>query len=167
MMSLLFKRTSQYLNQAGFEHYEISSFSKGGSNRSRHNSKYWDLLPYMGFGAAAHSYDGSIRSWNHRSIERYITDLTSGLLPVEDQETLTLEQKITEYIMLRLRTLEGLDLEDFQERFQLSFQTKFKKILGRILDEGLGMIENNRFVLNLEGRIYLNSIVETFAAAVL
>ena len=167
MMSVLFKMTSQYLNQAGFEHYEISSFSKGRQYRSRHNSRYWGLTPYLGFGAAAHSYDGSVRSWNHRSIEKYITDLASGLLPVEDHETLDFEQKITEFIMLRLRTLEGLDLKEFQERFQLSFENKFEDILGRILAEGLGSVENNRFTVNLEGRTYLNSIVETFAAEVL
>ncbi|MFA5904468.1 MAG: radical SAM family heme chaperone HemW [Desulfobacula sp.] len=167
MMSSLFKITSQYLNQAGFEHYEISSFSRGTRYRSKHNSRYWDLTPYLGFGAAAHSYDGNIRSWNYKNTQRYITDLSFGRLPVEDHETLTPEQKITEFIMLRLRTLEGISLEEFQERFQLSFENKFKDILGRILDEDLGSIENNRFTLNLEGRTYLNSIVEAFAAAVL
>ena len=166
-MTLLFKMTSQYLNRAGFEHYEISSFSKAGRYRSRHNSGYWDMTPYLGFGAAAHSYDGSIRSWNHRSIQRYITDLSSGRLPVDDQETLTLEQKITEYIMLRLRTLEGIDLGEFQERFRLSFQNKFKDILGRVLGEDLGYVKDGRFALNLEGKTYLNGIVETFAAEVL
>jgi oxygen-independent coproporphyrinogen III oxidase len=167
MMSSLFKMTSQYLSQSGFEHYEISSFSKGSQYRSGHNSRYWDLTPYLGFGAAAHSYDGAVRSWNYKNIQRYITDLSSGRLPVEDQEVLTQDQKITEYIMLRLRTLEGIDLKEFQRRFQLSFEEKFQDILGRIQAEGLGITENNRFALNLEGKTYLNSIVETFAAAVI
>jgi oxygen-independent coproporphyrinogen-3 oxidase len=166
MMSLLFKMTSQYLTQNGFEHYEISNFSRGRANRSRHNSKYWDLMPYLGFGPGAHSYDGAVRAWNHRSIAGYITDLSSGRLPVEDQETLTFEQKTAEFIMLRLRTLEGLDLGEFQERFQLSFTKKFEAILSRILGEDLGSIENGRFFLNLEGRTFLNGIVEAFSAEI-
>lgn len=167
MMSLFFKMTSRYLNQAGFEQYEISNFSKKRRYRSRHNSKYWALIPYMGFGAAAHSYDGTARSWNHKSIEKYMAGLSSGSTAVEDQETLTLEQKLTEFIMLRLRTLEGIDLKEFQERFHISFQNRFEKILSRILDQDLGFIEDDRFALNLEGKTYLNSIVETFAAGIL
>ncbi len=167
MMSLLFKMTSRYLTQNGFEHYEISNFARGGANRSRHNSRYWDLTSYLGFGPGAHSYDGAVRSWNHRSIDGYITDLSSGRLPVADQETLTLEQKMAEFIMLRLRTLEGLDLDKFQDRFQLQFEKKFEIILSRILGEDLGSIENGRFFLNLEGRTFLNGIVETFSAEIL
>jgi oxygen-independent coproporphyrinogen-3 oxidase len=167
MMSLLFKMTSHYLTQNGFQHYEISNFSRGGSNRSRHNSRYWDLTPYLGFGPGAHSYDGAVRSWNCSSIERYTRDLCSGRLPVEDCETLSLEQKMTEFIMLRLRTLEGIDLDQFQHRFQLSFEKKFDIILSRILGEDLGNIENGRFSLNLEGRAFLNGIVEAFSAEIL
>jgi len=167
MMSLLFQTTSQYLTRNGFEHYEISNFSRGRANRSRHNSRYWDLTSYLGFGPGAHSYDGAVRSWNHRSIDGYITDLSSGRLPVEDQETLTLEQKMAEFIMLRLRTLEGLDLDEFQDRFQLPFTKRFEIILSRILGENLGSIENGRFSLNLEGRTFLNGIVETFSAEIL
>ncbi len=167
MMSLLFKMTSRYLTQNGFEHYEISNFSRGKANRSRHNSRYWNMASYLGFGPGAHSYDGAVRSWNHRSIDRYITDLASGQLPVEDHETLSLEQKMAEFIMLRLRTLEGLDLDEFQDRFQLPFTKRFEIILSRILDENLGSIENSRFFLNLEGRTFLNSIVETFSAEIL
>ena len=167
MMSLLFKMTSRYLTGNGFEHYEISNFSRGGANRSRHNSRYWDLKPYLGFGPGAHAYDGAARSWNYKDIQRYIIDLSSGRLPVESHETLTLEQKITEFIMLRLRTLEGLDLDEFQRRFHLPFENKFETILSRILGEGLGCIENSRFFLNLEGKTFLNGIVEAFSAEIL
>jgi oxygen-independent coproporphyrinogen-3 oxidase len=167
MMSSLFKMTSRYLTGNGFEHYEISNFSRGGTNRSRHNSRYWDLIPYLGFGPGAHTYDGVARSWNYKDIQRYIIDLSSGRLPVEDHETLTLEQKMAEFIMLRLRTLEGLDLDEFQRRFQLPFTKRFETILSRILGENLGSIENGRFFLNLEGKTFLNGIVETFSAEIL
>nr|NJM02847.1 radical SAM family heme chaperone HemW [Desulfobacula sp.] len=167
MMSLLFKMTSQYLTQNGFEHYEISNFSRGRVNRSRHNSRYWDLSPYLGFGPGAHSYDGAVRSWNYKNIQRYIADLSACRLPVEDRETLTPEQKMAEFIMLRLRTLEGIDLGEFRDWFHLPFTKRFETLLSRILGQDLGNIEDGRFFLNLEGRTFLNGIVEAFSAEIL
>jgi len=167
MMSLLFQTTSRYLTQNGFEHYEISNFSGGRLNRSRHNSRYWDLMTYLGFGPGAHSYDEAVRSWNHRNLDGYIRDLSSGRMPVEDHEILSPEQKMIEFIMLRLRTLEGIDLGQFQDRFQLSFTKRFETILSRVLGEDLGSLENGRFFLNLEGRTFLNGIVEAFSAEIL
>lgn len=167
-MSTLFKNTAILLNNSNYEHYEISNFSrlkqnKSKQNRSRHNSKYWDMTPYYGFGAAAHSYDGEIRSWNHRNIGQYIKDLVSGRLPDKEGETLTKNQKMMEMIMLRLRTLEGLDIAKFQTLFHDSFENRYKDILEPILGESLGIINDQRFALTLEGKTRLNSIVEAFA----
>ncbi len=89
--------------------------------------------------------------------------MNSGSLPVNDREILTREQKMMEMIMLRLRTLEGLDLERFQALFHVSFETHFKDILEQIFNESLGFITDNRFALTLEGKVRLNSIVEAFA----
>lgn len=166
-MSRLFKKTSLFLSEFKYEHYEISNFSKGSQNRSKHNSKYWDMTPYYGFGPAAHSYDTKKRSWNHPSIEVYIKELDSGRLPVEDTETLTREQKMMEMIMLRLRTLEGLDLEIFQTLFHGSFQNEFREILDNILDQSLGYFRDHNFALTLEGKTHLNSIVEAFSQKIL
>lgn len=162
-MSTMFKKTAILLTHNNYEHYEISNFSRGRQNRSRHNSKYWDMTPYYGFGTAAHSYDGKTRSWNPKNIDTYITDLDSGRLPVEDGEILTRNQKMMEMIMLRLRTLEGLDLAKFQALFHDSFENRYKDILERIFADSLGFIKDQRFALTLEGKIRLDSIVETFA----
>ncbi|MBT6341749.1 MAG: radical SAM family heme chaperone HemW [Desulfobacula sp.] len=162
-MSIMFKNTITFLNNNNYEHYEISNFSKGRQNRSRHNSRYWDMTPYYGFGAAAHSYDGKTRSWNPKSIGKYIKDLDSGRLPVEEDETLTKNQLMMEMIMLRLRTLEGLDIAKFQTLFHDSFENRYKDILEPILGESLGIINDQRFALTLEGKIRLDSIVEAFA----
>jgi putative oxygen-independent coproporphyrinogen III oxidase len=163
----MFKNTARFLSDNDYEHYEISSFSKGCQNRSRHNSRYWDMTPYLGFGPAAHSYDGKTRSWNVKNIRGYIEGMDSGRLPVEDQETLTSRQKMMEMIMLRLRTLEGLDLEIFQTRFQVSFKTLFKDVLGSVLDQSLGYFKDEKFALTLEGKVHLDSIVEGFAQKIL
>lgn len=97
---------------AGYEHYEISNFALPGF-RSRHNSSYWREVPYVGIGAAAHSYEISAttvrRSWNVADIKRYIRSIEEGRLPSEGEE---LDQK-TQYndlITTALRTREGISL---------------------------------------------------------
>ncbi|MBW2654875.1 MAG: coproporphyrinogen III oxidase family protein, partial [Deltaproteobacteria bacterium] len=162
-MLTLFKKTSQFLGRHHYEQYEISNFSKGKQNRSQHNSKYWDMISYYGFGPAAHSYDGKTRSWNYQSIDTYVKALASGNLPVEDLETLTGEQKMMEMILLRLRTLEGLDVEKFQTLFHQSFQKKFSDVLDSILEASLGYFAGRNFALTLDGKSRLNSIVEAFS----
>jgi oxygen-independent coproporphyrinogen-3 oxidase len=159
----MFKNTSRFLSDNLYEHYEISNFSRGWQNRSRHNSKYWDMTPYLGFGPAAHSYDGKTRSWNIKNIRAYIEGMDSDRLPVEDRETLTSRQKMMEMIMLRLRTLEGLDFKIFQNRFQVSFEILFKEVLTPLLEQSFGCLNDHKFALTLEGKVHLDSIVEGFA----
>jgi coproporphyrinogen III oxidase-like Fe-S oxidoreductase len=162
-MSLLFKKTALVLSELQFEHYEISSFAKSRAYRSKHNSQYWDMTPYLGFGASAHSFDGKKRSWNHKSIIKYLKDIDFDRLPVEDFEILPLEQKKLETIMLGLRTSEGINLLKFKNQFQLSFQDEFENITDTLLDQSMGSLSSNKFTLSLEGRVCLNDIVETFA----
>ena len=166
IMAERLKISSQYLAEAGFDHYEISNFSRGKDKRSRHNSRYWDSLPYVGVGAAAHSWDGAVRSWNHSNIDKYIRDVEAGKMPVEASETLNRDQQMVEMIMLRLRTLEGLDLRAFERRFAIVFQSRFKTLLNMILAEKLGKIQKDKFFLTLEGRTCLDSIVEAFASEI-
>ena len=98
--------------EAGFLHYEISNYCKPGMH-SRHNSSYWFGIPYLGLGPSAHSYDGRSRQWNVSNLERYIL---SEAHPARDAisvtvESLSPEQFYDEYVMLRLRTLWGIDLK--------------------------------------------------------
>ncbi len=165
-MASLFKKTARVLNEFQFEHYEISSFAKGRAYRSKHNSQYWDMTPYFGFGAAAHSYDGNKRAWNHRSIKNYIKDINSGKLPVEDFETLTLEQKKLETVMLGLRTLEGVDINKYKLQFNISFQEEFKEIIETVQAQSYGLLGADSFSLNLKGQVCLDDIIETFARQV-
>jgi oxygen-independent coproporphyrinogen III oxidase len=97
-----------WLEKAGYEHYEISNFAKPGL-RSRHNSSYWQSRPYIGLGPSAHSYDGNTRWWNVANNTNYIDSINKGIIPLE-REQLTASQKINEYIMISLRTSQGLSL---------------------------------------------------------
>ena len=96
------------LQQHGFEHYEVSNFALPGY-RSRHNSSYWNDIPYCGIGPGAHSYNGHSRQWNVEDLTQYINKLNQDILPCE-VEHLTEYQKWEEYVMLRLRTIEGINL---------------------------------------------------------
>ena len=104
------------LTAAGYEHYEISNFARPGY-RSRHNSSYWNDVPYMGLGAAAHSYDGHCRSWNVSSLQQYIDAIEHGELPSE-HEVLDADTHYNDRIATALRTCDGLDLMTLDEKYR-------------------------------------------------
>lgn len=96
------------LTAAGYEHYELSNFARP-SRRSLHNGSYWDGTPYVGLGAAAHSYDGACRKWNADNIYRYMEGVEKGEMAV-GSERLDEATRYNDTVMLRLRTCEGIDL---------------------------------------------------------
>ena len=102
------------LEAAGYEHYEISNFARPGF-RSRHNSSYWHDIPYIGLGAAAHSYDRHCRSWNVSDIKTYCERIEQGELPSE-QEVLDDDTHYNDLITTALRTSDGLDLATLSDR---------------------------------------------------
>ena len=112
----------------GFVHYEISNFCKP-QMQSRHNTSYWFGTPYAGFGPSAHSYDGTSRQWNNNVIasEAKQTNLTL--------ETLSPEQIYDEYVMLRLRTMWGIDLKymkrEMGERFSNYCEQQAQPLIGQ------------------------------------
>lgn len=101
---------------AGFEHYEISNFAKPGLY-SRHNSSYWDGTPYLGIGAAAHSYDGNTRSWNIADIHQYIEGMEDGKR-IFESETLDADTRYNDMVTVALRTRDGLDLKRLSEDYR-------------------------------------------------
>lgn len=101
---------------AGFEHYEISNFAKPGFY-SRHNSSYWDGTPYLGIGAAAHSYDGNTRSWNIADIHQYIEGMENGKR-IFESETLDADTRYNDMVTVALRTRDGLDLKRLSEVYR-------------------------------------------------
>lgn len=109
-----FNKTKSFLEQAGFEHYEISNYCKQGF-KSKHNSAYWRAEEYLGLGAAAHSFNIYSRSWNPENIEEYIYNIDNNISPFT--EILSEEDKYNEYIMLSLRTKEGIDEKYIENNF--------------------------------------------------
>lgn len=111
------------LKSNGYVHYEISNFALPGF-QSRHNSNYWNLTPYLGLGAAAHSFDGAARRFNPSNLKLYLDSLSEGI-PVVEKESITNEEKYDEYVMLRLRTSEGISTKDLLFRFGNEFYNHF------------------------------------------
>ena len=87
--SVFFELTSQLLEDNGYHHYEISSFSRELNLFSRHNSKYWHHAPYLGLGPSSHSFNGSRRYWNVRSVQKYCDMLEAGHAPIAGHEDLS------------------------------------------------------------------------------
>jgi oxygen-independent coproporphyrinogen-3 oxidase len=169
----LFCTAAQYLKARGWDHYEVSNFARHTSLRSRHNTAYWQRVPYHGFGPAAHSYvvnantDGSAeykRFWNLSGLNGYIRALKVGNPPASDSERLTLEQRQMEYVMVGLRTAMGLDIEMGQILWQNRFLTQFQPLMENLEDKGFARCRDagQRFVLTLEGWMRLDSIIASF-----
>jgi len=119
------------LEAAGYEHYEISNFARPGF-RSRHNSSYWNDTPYIGLGAAAHSYDGHTRSWNIADIRQYI----EGIERKErlfDSETIEGNTRYNDRLTVALRTREGIDLSALSD-YHRDYAIKNAR---RFLNDGL------------------------------
>lgn len=104
------------LTANGYEHYEISNFAMPGY-RSVHNSSYWHDTPYLGFGAAAHSYNKDTRSWNIPDLKKYIEPIESGVLPSES-EVIDADTHYNDLITTALRTREGLNLDDLPQKYR-------------------------------------------------
>ena len=120
-----FSLLMHWMQVAGYEHYEISNFSKPGY-RSRHNSSYWKGNTYLGLGPSAHSYNGLTRQWNIANNALYIQSLQKNTVPFEI-EHLSENEKLNEYIMIGLRTCEGISLEKFIGQFGITAQALLLK----------------------------------------
>ena len=144
------------MEQAGYEHYEISNFSKPGM-RSKHNSSYWQGKKYYGFGPAAHSYDGIKRKWNVSNNALYIQSLKKNSIPSEE-ETLTSTQSINEYIMTSLRTIEGLDLEKINSLFGTNYINQLLNASKKYIQSEKIIQQNNRLILTKQGKLFADGI---------
>ena len=122
------------LTAAGYRHYEISNFALPG-RESRHNSSYWHNIPYLGCGAAAHSYNGTSRRWNIADIPLYIKGIASGNGDYEE-EILSESERYNDALLTRLRTSDGLPLKWMEENFSAKLNRYMLKNAQRHLDAG-------------------------------
>lgn len=115
LASVQYAILSEMVDKSPFAQYEVSNFAVKGWE-SRHNSAYWDRTPYLGLGPAAHSFDGTHRSWNAPTLPDYFAQIGQRK-PFHERETLTGTDRYNEYLLLRLRTQSGIDLREMEALF--------------------------------------------------
>ena len=146
----------EVLESAGYEHYEISSFALPGK-RSRHNSAYWQSQKYLGLGPSAHSFNGTCRQWNVSNNALYIRSLEGNMIDYES-EILEPRDRLNEYIMTSLRTVEGLDLQYVSENFGyekgLELENRARTYIGRNHMER----KAEKLILTKNGKIFADGI---------
>ena len=147
------------LTAAGYEHYEISNFARPGF-RSRHNSSYWTGVPYIGLGAAAHSFDGHLRSWNVSDIRQYIAAVNRDER-LNEEEELSATDFYNERVMLGLRTCEGVDLSalsDDERNYCIQEAQPF-------LSDDILLLTDNRLVLTRKGLFVSDYVISSLMQA--
>src|SRR5450432_624458 len=151
-----FLKGIQMLEEAGYEHYEISSFAKPGK-RSLHNSAYWQSKKYLGLGPSAHSFDGVSRQWNVSNNARYIESLMDDKLCF-DMESLKPMDILNEYIMTSLRTAEGLDLRQVEDYFGKEKGDLLKNNANVFIRSNKMNHSDHKLILTLEGKLFADGI---------
>lgn len=152
----MFKELVCQLTDAGYEHYEISNFARTGY-RSRHNSSYWHQVPYIGLGAAAHSFDLNSRQWNVADLKLYIEEINNGIIPMEREE-LDNDTTFNDIITTALRTSDGIDLNAMETRLGKRYRNTLISAAGKHLEQGLLEIRHDRLRLTAEG-IFISDMV--------
>ena len=152
LCSSMFALMCQTLHDAGFEHYEISNFSKPGYH-SRHNSSYWDGIPYLGLGAAAHSYNGTSRQWNPSDLDAYMNSIEHGA-PRFEIEHLSTKDLYNEKLMLSLRTTKGLNLSTLHSQDRLSVLQSAETLI----NNGSLLLEDNHLRIP-ESRMFISDTI--------
>jgi oxygen-independent coproporphyrinogen-3 oxidase len=145
------------LAQAGYEQYEISNFAKPGFP-SRHNLKYWLTQPYMGFGPGAHSDFGGRRYSFVRDLEGYISGVLEGGTIVDEDEAIPQKERSGEYLMLRLRTAQGIQEEEYRRTYFMNFAPLEQRL--RLYEtQGLAEKCGDRWRLTPKGFLVSNQII--------
>ena len=144
----------ELLESHGFDHYEISNFTKPGYI-SKHNSNYWKGIPFLGIGPSAHSYNIKSRRWNVSNNHLYIKALENGD-PYFEQEEISLQKAYNEYVLTGLRTKWGIDLVHIKDKFDIDVNHMFKKELNSYANHL--EFENQFIKLNKSGLLLADRI---------
>lgn len=153
----MFELLVDFLEKAGFEHYEVSNFARPGWE-SRHNMAYWKNAEYLAFGVSAHRYLDGVRSSNWRSLKRYMRDwLGDETVEIIDEKT-----RLRESIMLGLRLRRGIELESFRQEHGFDLTSRYHKEIEKFSSAGLIEHRDGRLFLTRKGVPVSNSVIAAF-----
>lgn len=136
----MYHKSREYLVGNGYKHYEISNYSLVGYE-SKHNNVYWDVLPYLGIGLNSHSNLNGKRFWNTGDIKLYIEQLNNIKFPIENEELIHKEMEISEYCILGLRKISGINKKNFKKRFGIEIEELYLNEIKK--HENGGLLLNN------------------------
>lgn len=150
-----FLRVHHSLIDAGYDHYEVSNFAKAG-RYAQHNSAYWRGVEYLGIGAGAHSFSRDNRTWCISSAKEY----SEGVFRYEDEQ-LSCDDHLNEYIMVSLRTSRGIDLSHIAEHFGQQRREEIERQLQRWLDGGIMQRDGNKIFVLSEHFLISDAVIES------
>jgi oxygen-independent coproporphyrinogen-3 oxidase len=148
-----FEALQVWANAQHWDHYEISNLCKAGF-QAKHNSKYWQGIPYLGLGPGAHSFNGHSRKWNLANNALYIRNIQNGI-PTYEEEILTEANRINEYIMTCLRTSEGINFDVLKAKFVSHSYIEWRQYLDQYSQY---FIQKNNWSLKPERRFQADGI---------
>ena len=148
------------LEKAGFDHYEISNFSKPGFE-SHHNLMYWDNAEYYGIGAGASGYVDGVRYKNHGPIRHYLEAVKAGDARVQE-EVLTLKEQMEEEMFLGLRKKSGVSKKRFEEKFGISFEEQYGAVVSELTEQGLLVPDRDIVRMTKQGLFLGDTVAEKF-----
>lgn len=157
----LYLETVEHLGARGLERYEISNFARAGF-ASRHNGKYWDESPFLGFGMAAHSFRAGRRFWNVDRFAPYCRAVEGGQTPVAGERRLRDRESAEEALFTGLRRSSGVDLEDYRRRHGLDPLVAWEKGLAEAEAAGLVAVAAGRLRLTDRGILVSNEVFRLF-----
>jgi oxygen-independent coproporphyrinogen III oxidase len=158
-----YRLAEELLDDAGYGHYELSSWARPGAE-SRHNQAYWARRAYTGLGAGAHSYDGGARrSWNTRSLDRYLAEVDKGSLPIAGSEELDDPTRAFEAVALGLRRVDGISRRAFAAEFDADPLERYGEAIGTSTRTGLLEVEGDALRLSARGRLLASEVLVAFA----
>lgn len=152
----MFEYIISEMERNGFEHYEISNFTKSGFE-SRHNLMYWDNIEYYGVGAGASGYLDGIRYRNRGPIQHYLKGVSEGNARLSE-EVLSKNEMMEEELFLGLRKKEGVSIGKFEQKFGTSFEKRYGQIVQELQSDGL-LKENNGFIQMTKKGLFLGDTV--------
>jgi len=156
LASVQYKILCNKVATSAFEQYEISNFALKGWE-SKHNSAYWQRTPYVGLGPSAHSFDGQHRQWNAPTLASYFTQIADGKTYFE-RETLSETDRYNEYVLLRLRTHKGIDLEEMRQLFGSERTKALLRYFNAVVDDNHYVLTSERLHLTPQGLWFADGI---------
>ena len=157
----MYQNSIETLAQAGFEHYEISSFARPGY-RCRHNEGYWNLRGHFAVGAGASRFVCGTRETNHRSTTTYMKRMLTGESPVAFREHLSAEASAREAVVFGLRQIDGITISDFYDSTGFDIFKLLKTPLDHFIQQGFLSLEDNQLRLTRKGLYVSDSIWPDF-----